>query len=274
MKLTLKKLAMIAICSAGLSFVHAEDTNKPSDTPISQLETQFSKLQGQIINKNNPKGFQQFRMDYAEMQDLANPNRLAWRIFYDKPSKGPNAVWFDAVKQGNLEAVKAMVNAGVDIEIKDEESLGQTALGWAAFIGYEDMVDYLIDQGADLWATDRGDVYNVLKSATLGKNINVFKKLYEKLKDKTDINDQKSDMQGETMLIVAASNNRIDIVKYLLELGANPNIVTTETDTKSPAYDQDALTISCERGLTDMVDLLIKNGAINHRTGKASCDAK
>lgn len=251
MKSTLKKLALIAICSTGLSFVQAE-----------------------ILNKNNPEGFQQFRMDYAEMQDLANPNRLAWRIFYDKPSEGPDAAWFDAVKQGNLALVKEMVEKGQNIEVKDEKSLGQTALGWAAFIGYEDMVDYLLDQGADLWATDRGDVYNALKSATLGKNINVFKKLYEKLKDKTDINDQKSDIQGETMLIVSASNNRMDIVKYLLELGANPNIVTTETDTKSPAYDQDALTISCERGLTDMVDLLIKNGAINHRTGKASCDAK
>lgn len=222
--------------------------------------------QGAQLNPSNPEDYQQFRLDYSEMVEIANPDRLAWRVFYDKPSEGPDAAWFDAVKQGDLATVKAMVENGQDIEVKDEASLGQTALGWAAFIGYEDMVDYLLSQNADLWATDRGDVSHVLKSAALGKNVNVFAKLYELLKDKVDINDQVHDMQGETMLIVAASNDRYEIVDYLLKLGAEPNRVTTETDVNSPAFDQDALTFACERGNNQVVQLLIENGAINHRT--------
>ena len=128
-----------------------------------------------VLNKDNPDGYQQFKMDYADMVEVANPNVLAWRMFYVKPSTGPDAKWFDAVKRGDLELVKQMVKEGQNIEAKDEDSLGQTALGWAAFIGYEDMVDYLLEQNADLFATDRGDVSNALKSAGLGANVDIFK---------------------------------------------------------------------------------------------------
>ena len=109
-----------------------------------------------------------FRFSNAENIDIANKDKLAWRVFYEKPSTGTDAKWFDAVKHGDLATVKYMVKNGQDIEAKDTGSLDQTALGWAAFIGYEDMVDYLIAQGASLQATDKGDVYNVLKSAALG----------------------------------------------------------------------------------------------------------
>ena len=225
-----------------------------------------------VLNKDNPDGYKQFKMDYTDMIEVANPAILGWRMFYNKPSSGPDAKWFDAVKQGNLDLVKQMVKEGQNIEAKDEAALGQTALGWAAFIGYEDMVDFLLEQNADLFATDRGDVSNALKSAGLGKNVKIFEKLHKRLKDKVDLNDQKNDKQGETILIVAASNGRDDIVEYLLENGANPNLVTTIKDKKDAAYDQDALTFACQRGNADTIKILLKNGAINHRTGKAACD--
>jgi len=227
---------------------------------------------GDILNKDNPEGYKHFKKDYADMIETANPNILGWRIFYTKPSEGPHAKWFDAVKQGNLKRMKEMVKNGQNIEVKDEAALGQTALGWAAFIGYEDMVDYLLEQNADLFATDRGDVTSALKSAGLGADVDIFKKLHHRLKDKIDLNDQKSDSQGETLLIVASSNGRDEIVEYLLENGANPNLVTTIKDPKDPAYDQDALTFACQRAQAETIGLLLKHGAVNHRTGKPSCD--
>ena len=51
-----------------------------------------------VLNKDNPDGYQQFKMDYADMVEVANPNVLAWRMFYAKPSTGADAKWFDAVK--------------------------------------------------------------------------------------------------------------------------------------------------------------------------------
>lgn len=207
----------------------------------------------------------EFRFSAEENFDIANDDKLNWRIFYDKPSTGADAAWFDAVKRGDMPTVIYMVENGQDIEAKDTGSLDQTALGWAAFIGYEDMVDYLIAQGANLYATDTGDVYNVLKSAVLGKNTDIVKKVYVLLNnDKpVDINAQEDD--GETLIMVAASNNRLTTVEYLLSLDANPNFVSEQKD-------QSALSFACDRGHKEMQQLLIDNGAINHRNGKASCE--
>ena len=224
------------------------------------------------LNANNPEGFQQFRLDYAEMVDLANENKLAWRDFYTKPSEGPDAAWFDAVKQGDLETVIKMVDNGQIIEVKDVGSLNQTALGWAAFIGYEDIVDFLLSKNANLWATDTGDVYHTLKSASLGKNAKIVQKLRELLQYGYDINDASYEDDGESLVMVAASNNRIDVVKYYISQGADLNKVTTIQDSKRGSYNQSALSYACERGHKEMQQLLIDNGAINHRTGTTTCD--
>lgn len=225
-------------------------------------------------SKTAPTPKNDFRFSQAENHDIANTNKLSWRVFYDKPSTGPDAKWFDAVKRGDLATVKYMVKNGQNIEAKDVGSLEQTALGWAAFIGYEDMFDYLVAQGANLQATDKGDVYNVLKSAVLGKNTDIVKKshqLIEQKYGKYNLNDQSIESDGETLLMVAASNNRLDTVRYLVAKGADLNLVTTTNDTKLPSYNQSALSYACTRGHADMQKLLISYGAINHRTGKPSC---
>ncbi len=224
-------------------------------------------------SQTKPTPAQNFRFSDAENFDIANENKLAWRVFYDKPSTGPDAAWFDAVKRGDLPTVKHMVQNGQNIEAKDVGSLEQTALGWAAFIGYEDMVDYLIAQGADLYATDKGDVYNVMKSAVLGKNTNIVKKVHQQLnaKQPVDLNDQSVESDGETLVMVAASNNRLETVKYLAAQGANLNLVATTNDPKMGSYNQSAYSYACTRGHVEMQQLLASLGAINHRTGKASC---
>ena len=224
-----------------------------------------------IANADQAVDLDQFRFDIVEMKDIASPTKLKHRIFYEAASTGDNAAWFDAVKQGDLELVKSMVENGQDIEAKDTGSLDQTALGWAAFIGYEDIVDFLVEQGADLWATDKGDVYHVLKSAALGKNVNIVKKMHEALKDEYDINDTSYEDDGESLVMVAASNNRMEVVQYLIDEGADLNIVTTIEDPTRFSYNQSALSYACQQGYEEMQQLLIKNGAINHRTGDTSC---
>lgn len=215
-----------------------------------------------------------FRFSAAENFYIVNKDKLSYRNFYEKPSTGIDAKWFDAVKCGDLATIKYMVANGQNLEVKDTGNLDQTALGWAAFIGYEDMVDYLIAQGASLQATDKGDVYNVLKSAVLGKNTKVVNKVYNLLdaSEGVDLNDQTRESDGETLIMVAASNNRIETVKYLLSKDANPNLVATTKDKKLGSYNQGAYSYACTRGHVEMQQLLKANGAINHRTGKASCE--
>ena len=244
-------------------------------TGCSSLNTDSNTTKGSVIQVAQvaPTPQTNFRFSNAENFDIANKDKLSYRNFYEKPSTGADAKWFDAVKHGDLATVKYMVNNGQDLEVKDTGNLDQTALGWAAFIGYEDMVDYLIAQGASLQATDKGDVYNVLKSAALGKNTKVVKKVYNLLdaSEVVDLNDQTRESDGETLIMVAASNNRIETVKYLLSKGANPNLVATTKDKKLGSYNQGAYSYACTRGHVEMQQLLKANGAINHRTGKASC---
>lgn len=217
----------------------------------------------QTVSASQTQNADSWRFSRAEMEDIANPNKLRWRIFYEKPSEGKDAAWFDAVKRGNLAKVKEMVENGQNIEAKDEAALGQTALGWAAFIGYEDMYDYLVSKGASLKATDRGDVYNVLKSAALGKNTNIVKKAHDALRAETDLNDQTVEDDAETLMIVSASNGRLETVKYLHSQGANLNLVSKK--------DQSALSFACQNKHMAVVDYLISQGAINHKTGKSNC---
>ena len=204
-----------------------------------------------------------FRLSYNEMYEIANPNLLKHRIFYEEPSQGPDALWFDAVKRGNLEDIKKMLAAGQDIEAKDTASLGQTALGWAAFIGYMDIVEYLVEQGADIRATDKADVYNTLKSAVLGNNVEVVKYLYNLLKDESDWDALESD--GETLFMVAAVDGRLETVKFILQFNPNLNVV-------APQFNVSPLSGACDRGFKEVAQLLINSGAINHKTGRSSCE--
>ncbi len=256
----MKKIAGVILILNILVGCNSNSQPEKTSQPIKEEKS------NQKVSQSSNK-YKNFRYSLEEMQDIANSNKLSWRVFYENPSSGTDAQWFDAVKQGNLQKVKQMVEAGQDIEAKDTGSLGQTALGWAAFIGYEDIVDYLVEKGANLEATDTGDVYNVLKSAVLGKNVKVVEKLHKLLLQrgiKVDFNDQTVEDDNETLIMVAASNNRIEIVKYLLAQGADVNLV-------SKVKDQSALSSACDRGHKEMQELLIKNGAINHRTGKPGC---
>ena len=221
-----------------------------------------------VFAQEKPAAYKDYkRLSWAEMQEIANENRLSHRIFY-KPSVGKDAAWFDAVKKGDLAMVKKMVDNGQNIEVKDTASLNQTALGWAAFIGYFDIVEYLVDKGANVFATDKADVKNSLKSAILGGNMQVITYLYEKVKHDLDIN-AKDDNDEETSIMVAAWNHRVEAVKWLLTKGANPNIVAMKEG--KPAFNNNALTYACMQKDTEIVNILIAAGAVNHRTGKASC---
>ncbi|MFC0179089.1 ankyrin repeat domain-containing protein [Thorsellia kenyensis] len=203
-----------------------------------------------------------FRYNMNELKVIANEKVFPNRIFYENKSEGPYSDWFDAVKKGNYHKVKNLIENEHPIDVKDEASLGQTALGWAAFIGYKDIVELLVKHGASLKATDNADVKHVFKSAIMGGNIEIIEYIYSLSKDFVDINELEDD--GETMLIVASYAGRLDSVKFLLANGANVNIISEQKQ-------HNALTYACTQGHEDVVNLLLRYGAINFRTGLNGC---
>ena len=255
-----KKLSMFAAAATlGIVVGACGGSDAASRDPVTQVD------------------YTKFRLSFKEMYSLANPHLLGRRVFYRKPSEGPDAAWFDAVKQGNLERVKAMVAQGQNLEAKDasvppgpaaaQGPLEQTALGWAAFIGYPDMVRYLVEQGANLHTTDKGDVYHAVKAAVLGGNVEVIEYLYGKLgtgPNGVDWNAREDD--GETLALVGAVLGRYDFMKWVLQYKPDLNVVSYQPKNTSP------LSGACEEGFYDVVQLLIENGAINHKTGKPTCE--
>jgi ankyrin repeat protein len=63
----------------------------------------------------------------------------------------PVHAWESAAKSGDVEAARALLQSGADINAKDR--YGQTALMLAAHHGHEALVETLIEHGADLNVT-------------------------------------------------------------------------------------------------------------------------
>lgn len=128
-----------------------------------------------------------------------------------------------------------------------------------------DITKYLIEEhNANLFATDRVDVQHVFKSAILGGNIKTIEYIYPKMKNDIDINFQDV-KDGEIALMVVVDNDRVDAVNFLIKNGANVNIVSTQLN-------HNTLSFACRANNTKLINILKKEGAINQRTGTASCN--
>ncbi|MFP3016488.1 MAG: ankyrin repeat domain-containing protein [Wolbachia sp.] len=146
---------------------------------------------------------------------------------------------FWAIQKNNLNIVKLLVNNGADINAKDNESW--MPLHWAVQLGSLDVVKYLVERGANINAlTADGrtslelavqkncvDTIEFLKKAQL----DLDKGLLTAVQD-GDLNKVESlanrgasldtkDNNDWTLLHFAASSNKFDIVKFLLDKNAN-----------------------------------------------------
>jgi hypothetical protein len=81
-------------------------------------------------------------------------------------AKAPDTSIYEAANQGNIEAVKQHLAAGVNVNVKD--SVGETPLHSAAIKGRKEVVKLLIAKGADLNAKDK-DGETPLDWAIIGK---------------------------------------------------------------------------------------------------------
>ncbi|MBN1598075.1 MAG: ankyrin repeat domain-containing protein [Bacteroidales bacterium] len=121
-----------------------------------------------------------------------------------------------------------------------------------------------IENGAKV---DKKDIagQTPLMYAAEGGSIEVVKYLVEK---GADVNAESGSKGRGTALIYAAAANRFEVVKYLLENGADINATT-------PYQNETALVWSVAMGHTDVVKLLVEKGAdqeIKNRSGQTVMD--
>ena len=182
-----------------------------------------------------------------------------------------------AARSGNLEAVRLLLDAGADVNAV-ETFQEQTALMWAAAEGHAEVVEVLLRAGADPNRKARlttieerkhadhatGGV-TALHLAVRNGHEAVAKALVEGGADPTLTNGD-----GATPTVIAIINDRFDLARTLLDLGADPDdgalyfaVDMHDATTDMRAHDGSRLRADHDNVLTalDLVELLLERGA-------------
>jgi ankyrin repeat protein len=140
------------------------------------------------------------------------------------------------IQRNRIEIVRRLLNAGVDFEIGIKNPLEE-----AVYNGYAEMTNLLIEWGLDPFymnANKETLLHTVSAKARHWEDSN-YEYTLELLLNyedpygrKLDIN--RIDCMGDTPLSIAITNDHVDMVKILLDHGADPNLVYYENLIISP----------------------------------------
>ena len=126
-----------------------------------------------------------------------------------------------AVKSGNVEAVKGLLENGADLDTGDSQ-FGVSPLSWAALLGKTEIAELLIQNGADVNGRNK-DGGTALHGAAFLGHADTAQLLVRKGADVNATNDK-----GETSLYVMAANWEItEYIAGLLEIEVDAETVKT-----------------------------------------------
>ena len=160
--------------------------------------------------------------------------------------------------------VQRLIAKGADVNSKDKK-YGNTALMWASYNGNVEIVQALIDKGADINANS-----NPGRTALMWASISGHKEVVQLLLAKgADVNSK--DVDGNTALIHAADEGRTEIVQALIDKGADVNaerigrgaliITSGQISGVTKGRRETALSLAIKKRHKDIVDILRVHGA-------------
>lgn len=166
-----------------------------------------------------------------------------------------------ACSKGNLKVIKLLIKAGADIEQDRWNTNGEyfTPIHFAASL---EILDYLLNQGADINATDM--MGNTLINSVISRNDNTWANfLIDRGADPT-IGDAvyKAIEKKNYPILKKIFNSGVDMRIYLLELASQGfTEYVSEILEGQNLYISRALFLAAEYGHGSIVKLLIQNGA-------------
>lgn len=227
---------------------------------VDQCESML-KAKPELVNSVEAGGysalhFAAFNGDIALIKVL-----LEYKPDVDSVNLDQNTPLVMAVKGRQLETIRVLVAAGADVN-KTSPS-GSTAAHHAASMAYMDCLRILADLGAQVM-TAPSESGSLLHWACHSGDINcVGAMLYQ-----YDIPVDTPDVHGGTALLTALFMKKTEVVEFLLEHGANPNVAIPEDGTTS-------LHIAVEHADNECVRLLIScgaNGSARNNEGETALD--
>ena len=120
-----------------------------------------------------------------------------------------------AASEGNIPIINFFLSKGIDIDIR-ENNYNYTPLHFAVIYGKLNMVKHLINKGAKINSVN----INIINSLYLAVGFNYLKIIEFLLKNKANVNIVIQPSR-DTPLHIASSNGNINIIKLLLQYGAN-----------------------------------------------------
>ncbi len=188
-----------------------------------------------------------------------------------KDSEGNSALHY-ACASGNKNIVRALLSMGANPDRKNNR--GETAFYQAAFAGHLSVIDIFLDVAtqyttgvilaskisiADIVNQNTKTIWTPLLAATFNNHTKVVTKLITH-GARIDVKNQK----GETSLFLAAMNNNILLVKFIL-FNADLSDETVQYLIKHEDCHKNGtpLYIAADRGYAEIVKLLLRRGAKN-----------
>lgn len=132
-----------------------------------------------------------------------------------------NECWKACYNTGNLDFVKDCLDKGMDINARAEIS-GATPLDASIYGGHGHISDYLINQGADVNAVGYED-YTILMAAANQGLPDMIRTLLEKGADPNLASPTTGETPLHAVTAKAFTERALECVKLLLEAGADPN---------------------------------------------------
>lgn len=158
-----------------------------------------------LLEKNLPK--------YVALEEKKN----ALKVLFEKGIPFTPDCFSFQIAKNNLELCELFLKAGMDINERD--SAGTPFLCYAARNGKFDMVQWLLENGADIDAVSSDRGYSAVMDAVWKANVQIVELLVNK---GANLNFVSRD--GQTALILATGSENFQICRILAENGADPTI--------------------------------------------------